>query len=139
MTTELWLDFLGVRLDSAKAEGQAFTINLVTPDNDEKFIVELSNATLTNIEGFQARDADLTITINRSELESTMMGSVSFDEQIASGKAKLEGNREVYENLKGMLVHFDLGFEILPGTGAADLAYEQKPFEAEEPADSAGG
>jgi alkyl sulfatase BDS1-like metallo-beta-lactamase superfamily hydrolase len=37
-------------------------------------VVELSNATLTNIEGFQAKDADLTITINRSDLEKTMIG-----------------------------------------------------------------
>jgi alkyl sulfatase BDS1-like metallo-beta-lactamase superfamily hydrolase len=52
MTTELWLDFLGIRLDSRKAEGHDFKINLVTPDTDEKFVVELSNANLTNIEGF---------------------------------------------------------------------------------------
>jgi alkyl sulfatase BDS1-like metallo-beta-lactamase superfamily hydrolase len=138
MTTELWLDFLGIRLDSKKAEGQAFKINLVTPDNDEKFIVELSNGTLTNIEGFQADDADLTITINRSDLEQTMMGTVTFDEQIKAGKAKLESNREPYEQSKTMLVHFELGFEMMPGTGAADLTPEEKPFQAEQPASSAG-
>jgi alkyl sulfatase BDS1-like metallo-beta-lactamase superfamily hydrolase len=139
MTTELWLDFLGVRLDSAKAGDQGFTINLITPDNDEKFVVELSNGTLTNIAGFQADDADLTITINRSDLEQTMMGAKSFDEQIKSGKAKLKGDREPYEQLKSMLVQFDLGFEIMPGTGARDLTPEKKPFEAEPPASSAGG
>jgi alkyl sulfatase BDS1-like metallo-beta-lactamase superfamily hydrolase len=140
MTTELWLDFLGIRLDSKKAEGKEFTINLITPDNDEKFIVELSNATLTNIQGFQAKDADLTITINRADLEDTMRGEVSFDKQIASGKAKLVGNREPYKQLKELLVHFDLGFEIMPGTapdtpGKADM----EVFEQEPPARSDGG
>jgi len=139
MTTELWLDFLGIRLDSKKAEGNEFTINLVTPDNGEKFVVELSNATLTNIKGFQADEADLTVTINRADLEKTMMGAVSFDEQIKTGKAKLKGNRDVYEQLKTMLVHFDLGFEIMPGTGAKDLTPEEKPFEQEQPADTSGG
>jgi alkyl sulfatase BDS1-like metallo-beta-lactamase superfamily hydrolase len=139
MSTELWLDFLGVRLDSDKAEGKAFKINLITPDNNEKFVVELSNGTLTNIAGFQAADADLTITINRTDLEKTMMGAMPFDEQINSGKAKLEGNREPYEQLKGMLVHFDVGFEMMPGTGGADLTPQQKPFEAEAPADTSGG
>jgi len=139
MTTELWLDFLGIRLDSKKAEGHEFTINLVTPDNGEKFVVELSNATLTNIKGFQADEADLTVTINRADLEKTMMGAVSFDEQIKTGKAKLKGNRDVYEQLKTMLVHFDLGFEIMPGTGAKDLTPEEKPFEQEQPADTSGG
>ena len=28
-----------------------------------------------------------------------------------------------------MLVHFDLGFEIMPGTGAKDLTPEEKPFQ----------
>ncbi len=139
MTTDLWLDFLAIRLDSAKAEGHEFKINLITPDNGEKFVVELSNATLTSIAGYQADDADLTITLNRSDLEKTMMGAVSFDDQISSGKAQLKGNRDVYEQFKQMLVHFDLGFEIMPGTGKADLTPEQKPFEQEEPASSAGG
>jgi alkyl sulfatase BDS1-like metallo-beta-lactamase superfamily hydrolase len=139
MTTEMWLDFLGIRLDSKKAEDKQFTINLVTPDNDEKFVVEMSNGTLTNIEGFQADDADLMITINRADLEQTMMGAVSFDDQIKEGKAKLKGNREVYEQLKTMLVHFDLGFEMMPGTGTKDLTPDQKPFEQEELGDTAGG
>jgi alkyl sulfatase BDS1-like metallo-beta-lactamase superfamily hydrolase len=138
MTTELWLDFLGIRLDSKKATGQEFKINLITPDNDEKFVVELSNGTLTNIAGFLADDADLTITINRSDLEQTMMGAKTFDEQISSGKAKFEGNREPYESLKTMLVQFDLGFEMMPGTGTRDLTPSKKPFEAEQPASSAG-
>ena len=139
MTTELWLDFLGVRLDSHKADIKNFKINLKTPDNGEQFVVELSNGTLTNIAGFQADDADLTVTINREDLVMTMMGAVSFDDQIKAGKATLEGNREVYEQLKTLLVHFDLGFEIMPGTGAQDLTPEQKPFQQEEPADTSGG
>jgi hypothetical protein len=38
-----------------------------------------------------------------------------------------------------MLVHFDLGFEIMPGTGAKDLTPEENPFEQEQPADTSGG
>jgi alkyl sulfatase BDS1-like metallo-beta-lactamase superfamily hydrolase len=133
MTTELWLDFMAIRLDSKKAEGVEFVINLITPDNTEEYVVELSNATLTNIKGFQAKDANLTITIDRADLVQTMMGEVSFDEQIKSGRAKLVGDSKPYEQLKTMLVQFDLGFEILPGTGAKDLTPENDPFEQESP------
>ena len=133
MTTGLWLDFLGIRLDSEKAEGVEFVINLVTPDNGEEYVVELSNATLTNIQGFQAKDPDLTVTIDRADLEKTMMGAVSFDEQIETGKARLVGDRKPYEQLKTMLVQFDLGFEILPGTGQKDLTPEKDAFAQEPP------
>jgi len=140
MDTGLWLDFLGVRLDSKKAEGHEFKINLVTPDNDEKFIVELSNATLTNIKGFQAADADLTITISRSDLVQIMMGAVSFDDQIKAGRAKLKGNRDVYEKLKPMLVHFTPDFEMMPGTRPVKAAEPaMKTFEQEPPGRTDGG
>ncbi len=139
MTTALWLDFLGVRLQSDKVAGKHFVINFATPDNEEKFVVELSNSALTNIKGHQAEKPDLTITINRADLETVMLGKATFDEQIASGKAKLEGNREPYDLLKNSLAQFDMGFEILPGTGAKDLTPERGPFEQPQPADSSGG
>ncbi|MGB5622564.1 MAG: alkyl sulfatase dimerization domain-containing protein [Gammaproteobacteria bacterium] len=132
MTTELWLDYMGIRMDSEKAEEMSFTINLVTPDNGEQFVVEMSNATLTNIVGFQADEADLTVTIDRADLEQVMMGAVTFDDQIDAGKASLEGNREVYEQLKSTLTQFELGFEMMPGTGGVDGDDEElAPFQQE--------
>ena len=78
MSTELWLNFLGISLDSRKVAGQKFTVNLVTPDNGEKFLVELSNSVLTNIKGQLAIRPDLTITVNRSDLERVMGGGGDF-------------------------------------------------------------
>jgi alkyl sulfatase BDS1-like metallo-beta-lactamase superfamily hydrolase len=134
MSTELFLDFVGIRMDSRKAEGMEFTVNLITPDNGEKFLIELSNATLNNIEGFLADDPDLTITINRSDLEMVMMGAKKMEAQIADGTAKVEGNTAILEQLASTLVVFDPRFEILPGTQAPateeDLNdYEYGPFE----------
>jgi alkyl sulfatase BDS1-like metallo-beta-lactamase superfamily hydrolase len=132
MTTGLFLDFVGIRMDARKAEGMEFKINFVTPDNDEEFVVEMSNGALTNIEGYQAADADLTITINRSDLETVMMGGAKLDDQIENGKAKLEGNRDVYEQLKSTLIQFELGFEMMPGTKKADDEEPaMNPFETE--------
>jgi alkyl sulfatase BDS1-like metallo-beta-lactamase superfamily hydrolase len=136
MSTDLWLDFLGIRLDSKKAEGIRFTINLVTPDNGEKYVVELSNSTLTNIKGFQATNPDLTITIDRSDLETVMAGQATLDDQIAAGKAKLVGDRKPFDQLKGILVRFTPDFEIMPGTKPAKPAAPpaMSPFEIERPA-----
>jgi len=135
MNTDLFLDFLAIRMDSRKAAGMEFTINLVTPDNGERFVVEMSNATLTSIEGFQADDADLTITIDRADLETVMMGAATFDQQIEAGKARLVGDRKPYEQLKSTLVQFELGFEMMPGTAAESGATPTlTPFEQVEPA-----
>ena len=141
MATELWLDFLAIRLDSKKAEGKHFVINLITPDNKEKYAVELSNATLTNIKGFLAKKPDLTITINRKDLVPVMMGQVSLDAQIKAGKAKLVGDHNAYKTLKTLLDQFSPDFEIMPGTKPAKAAKptpKRKIFEQEPLGQSAG-
>jgi alkyl sulfatase BDS1-like metallo-beta-lactamase superfamily hydrolase len=141
MSTELWLNFLAISMDSSKAEGMKFAINLVTPDNGEKFVVEMSNSTLTNIKGYQAKNPDLTITLNRSDLEEVMGGNAKFDSLISSGKAKLDGDRKAFDQLRSIMVRFTPDFEIMPGTSPAkaNVHSERDPFEAHPPADTTGG
>jgi alkyl sulfatase BDS1-like metallo-beta-lactamase superfamily hydrolase len=86
-STESFLSYLGIQMDSRKAEGMKFKINISTPDNGERFVVEMSNATLTTIAGYQAKDADLTITIDRRELEDVMIGTAKLTDKVAAGKA----------------------------------------------------
>lgn len=142
MPTENWLDFLGISIDPKKAEGLKFIINLVTPDNGEKFLVEMSNATLTNIKGIQAEKPDLTITLDRTELDKVMMGQNTFEELATLGKAKFEGDRKPFEQLKSILVVFTPDFEILPGTVTPQKpkSVNSNPFKLPDllPADEAG-
>jgi alkyl sulfatase BDS1-like metallo-beta-lactamase superfamily hydrolase len=140
MSTEMWLDFLGISMDPKKADGLRFTINLVTPDNGEKYLVELSNATLTNIEGQQAKNPDLTITVDRADLDSVMMGVSSFDDLIRAGKARFVGDRKALDQLRGLMVAFTPDFEILPGTAPKAASAVPKPFEMPDalPPETAG-
>lgn len=116
MSTELWLEYLGISLDGTKVGDNHFKFNLKTPDNGEQFVVELSNATLTNIKGEQAKDADLTITVNRSDLEAVMAHKTSFDQLVADGKAKFEGDRKPFELIMTAMTTFTPDFELVPGT-----------------------
>jgi alkyl sulfatase BDS1-like metallo-beta-lactamase superfamily hydrolase len=127
--TELMLDFFAIKMDSRKAEDMEFIINWIQPDNGEKFVVEMSNATLTNIKGYQADDPDLTITINRSDLEKVVAGEANFDEMVKNGTIKLDGNTEVLGQLKQTMVQFELGFEIMPGTKKVFQKPDMEPFE----------
>lgn len=132
MSTELFLNFLGIRMDSRKAEGMRFTLNLITPDNGEKFIVELENATLTNINGYLSSQPDLTLTINRSDLEQTMMGAKTLEAQIADGTAKVNGNAGILKQLASIMVEFDPRFEIMPGTKGKTVMAKEDPYEADD-------
>ncbi len=121
MSTELFLDYLAILMDSeaAEAAGLEFKINFVTPDRGEKFVLELSNATLTNIEGFTVADADLSITVDRDDLDGVMVGQATFQELVADGRATVEGNPAVLAQLMSTLVKFPADFEMLPGTKAS--------------------
>jgi alkyl sulfatase BDS1-like metallo-beta-lactamase superfamily hydrolase len=137
--TGQFLDLLGIRLDPERAQEASFVVNLATPDTGERFVIELSNGTLTNLEGFQAEDPDLTLTINRSDLERAMMGTAPLLTQIAAGTARLEGDPTILSTLADMLVHFTPDFSIMPGTvspasPAVDDAFAQEPL-----GDTAGG
>ncbi len=134
MTTEQWLDFLGISMDPKKSQGLQFKINFVTPDNGEKFAVELENATLTNIKGFQAPNPDLTITVNRADLNRVMMGVASFDQLATEGKAKFDGDRAIIHKLRDLMVTFTPDFEILPGTAPTQRQVPPgRPFVVQDP------
>ena len=100
-------------------------------DNGEKFAVELSNATFTNVEGFLHDDPDLSITINRSDLENIMMGAKSFAASIEDGTAQAEGNVDILAEIAQTLVTFEIGFEILPGTAGPAGEVDLNPYEFE--------
>jgi alkyl sulfatase BDS1-like metallo-beta-lactamase superfamily hydrolase len=132
MTTGQFLDFLAIRMDGRQTRGMQFAINLITPDNGEKYAIELINETLTNIEGFQVPDADLTLTINRSDLEQVMMGARDLMGMIQDGTAQVEGDPTILAKLGAAMVTFDPRFPIMPGTKLrSSQADESGDFEAE--------
>jgi alkyl sulfatase BDS1-like metallo-beta-lactamase superfamily hydrolase len=68
------------------------------------------------MKGFLAPDPDLTITVNRSDLNRVMMGLASFDQLADEGKARLKGDSAIIQTLRELMVPFTPDFEILPGT-----------------------
>ena len=72
----------------------------------------------SNIKGLLADKPDLTLTINRSDLEQTMMGAKTLEAQIAAGTAKVEGDAGILTKLASTMVEFDPRFEIMPDTKA---------------------
>ena len=140
MTTELWLNSLAISMDGKKAAGMNFVINLSTPDNGEKFVVEMSNSALTNIKGQQAANPTLAITINRSDLEQVMGGQTTFDQLLAQGKVQFDGDRKAFDQLKSTLTVFKPDFELMPGTKPkVDVPMKPRdPFEVQDLAVTGG-
>jgi alkyl sulfatase BDS1-like metallo-beta-lactamase superfamily hydrolase len=88
----------------------------VLPDIGEKYLVELRNATLTNIEGVQSPQPDLTLTLDRADLNRVMLGIASFDSLAQEGKARFDGDRTAIYQLRDLMVTFTPDFEFIPGS-----------------------
>jgi alkyl sulfatase BDS1-like metallo-beta-lactamase superfamily hydrolase len=107
---------MATRVDSAAADGNNYTLNFVTPDTNQQFVIEMSSGTLSNIEGYLSEVADAKITIDREDLEAVIMGQATLEEQLLAGSAIAEGNVQILQSLSSVLINFSPGFEILPGT-----------------------
>ena len=96
----------------------AYRADRITPDNGEKFLIDLENATLTNIQGFLADKPDLTLSLNRSGLEQTMMVAKTLEAQIKDGTAKVSGDAGSLKQFPSTRIDFDPRLNIMPDTKA---------------------
>ncbi len=113
MSTELIFDYLGVRLNSEKALNRSFSINMIFPDSNETFLLELKNSHLNNIAGVTNPKADLTVTINRSDLNMILLKQQSPAQLIKKGEMKMDGNGKLFGELLTMMDNFPFWFNIV--------------------------
>jgi alkyl sulfatase BDS1-like metallo-beta-lactamase superfamily hydrolase len=116
MTTEQWWDAVAIRVDSAAAEGLHFVMNFSTPDTGETFVIEMGNGTLSSLPNYVAKEADVSVAINRSDLETVIMGQNTLGSLLAKGVGQVSGDPTLLASLQAVLVAFDPMFEIIPGT-----------------------
>lgn len=116
MTTSQWWDSVATRVDSSRADGNDYVINFITPDTEQTFVVEMSGGTLSNIEGYLSNNPDATVTMDRTDLDAVIMGQATLAEQLQDGYGTLQGDASVLLSLASVLIDFQTGFEILPGT-----------------------
>ncbi len=120
LTTEMFFDYLAIRLDSSQVSDVEFVANVEHPDTGEKLVLELSNGTLTTQVGFAASDPTFSVAIDRADFEDVIVGNSTFDGLIEAGKGSIDGDASGLHALFGALIDFDLLFEMMPGTAAKE-------------------
>ena len=113
MDTGLLFDYLAVKVNAKRAESDAFKINFMFTDEGREYLVELSNATLTNIEGVTVQDADLSLTISRENWTLVILKQVALSDLLASGKASFAGDIRILNQLFSLMDEFPFWFNIV--------------------------
>lgn len=113
MSTDLFLDYWGVKLNGEKAANTTLILNFVFPDINEKYLVELNNGSLHHIKGYQSDKADATITLNRETLNQIILKQKTLDGTLKNSELKITGNQQALQQLLGLLDNFDFWFNIV--------------------------
>jgi alkyl sulfatase BDS1-like metallo-beta-lactamase superfamily hydrolase len=118
LSSDVFFDMLAIRLDPAKAAGQAMVVNWHFTDRDEKLALTLGHSTLTHRLGASSDHALTSVITTRATLDSLILGKLALAEALGSGAVKIEGDASQLAALLGMLDEpSPLMFDVLTAGG----------------------
>jgi len=119
LSTDVFFDMLAVRLDPAKAAGQAMVVNWHFTDRREKLALTLKHCTLSHRLGEWSDEAAAAVTTTRAILDAIVLGRTRIADALAAGSLKIEGDPSRLAALFAMLEGPPgLMFDVLtPGEG----------------------
>ena len=113
LNNEMFFDFLGVRLNAAKAEGKTMVINWSFTDSNQRIALNLDNSALTYVAGKQAPNADATVTLARGTFDAVTLQRTTFPDAVKAGLVKIDGDPRKLDELMSMLDTFKVMFEVV--------------------------
>jgi alkyl sulfatase BDS1-like metallo-beta-lactamase superfamily hydrolase len=113
MTPGMFFDYLGVRLDSAKAGDATAKLNIDLGDPDGQYLLELGNGVLNHTANVQADEADATVTLTRDTLNDIILKQTTLADAISSGDVDVSGDQAKLEEVISYLDTFEFWFNIV--------------------------
>jgi alkyl sulfatase BDS1-like metallo-beta-lactamase superfamily hydrolase len=113
VSTELLLDYMGVRLNGEKANGKTISINWTQPENGKEYALRLENSVLVYTKDEKLPNPDVTLRMSHDAFATVLMGGSSFDQETANGHAQIQGDGAKLTELMSMLDTFPKMFNIV--------------------------
>ncbi len=113
VSLDLAFDFLGVRLNAAKAEGKHIVINWTFSDLNQTYVMNLENSALTHTAGKLSDNADASITLTRAALDAITLKQRTFLGSVLTGDVWVGGNPLKLRELFGLLDDFSPDFDVV--------------------------
>ena len=113
MSNELLFDYIALRLDHTKTDGQKAAVQMVFTDVNETWALELSNSVLNNTKGRVLKNPDVTITLTRPAFLAMLLQGKKLPELVQAGMVKVEGNPQAFGAVVANIVEFPPLFNIV--------------------------
>jgi len=113
MSNELLFDYIALRLDHTKTDGQKAAVQMVFTDVNETWALELSNSVLNNTKGRVLEKPDVTLTLTRPAFLAMLLQGKKLPELVQAGMVKVEGNPQGFGAVVANIVEFPPLFNIV--------------------------
>ncbi|WP_166362220.1 alkyl/aryl-sulfatase [Pseudomonas akapageensis] len=112
MSPEMLFDYMAIRLNGERAAGKRLVLNFNFTDLNKSYALTLENAVLNHQHKADSQ-ADLNLTMSKATLDDIQLGKVSLEQAIASGNLKLDGRKEAFGELLGLMDKFNFWFNVV--------------------------
>jgi alkyl sulfatase BDS1-like metallo-beta-lactamase superfamily hydrolase len=113
VSIDLAFDFLGVRLNAAKAEGKHIVVNWTFTEPQQTFTMNLENSALTHVAGKLSDSADVSVSLNRATFDAISLKQRTFLGAVATGDLWVSGNPLKLRELFSLFDDFSPDFEVV--------------------------
>jgi len=108
MSLSQLLDYLAIRLNGTKADGEDFKMNLIINDTSDKALIQVKNSVLDFWLNESSKEANVTVHMPRKALEQ-----LALDPYVPPAEVITTGNSSVFERFIWMLDVFNPSFNIV--------------------------
>jgi len=113
LTPTLFFDYLGVRVDAAKAADQDLTINWRFTDLNEDYALTLRNGVLTHRDHTRHGQADVEVKMSKATLDRIALKQTGFLKEATVGDVEISGERVKFMRFMAGLDEPDGRFNIV--------------------------
>lgn len=113
MPIENFFDYLSIKLNGLKAAENPMGINFDIPDQNKKYYIQIKNGVLNYFVNKNKDAADLSITINRKDLDSLIIGKTTIDDLIKSNTLSIKGEKGSFQKFLSLFDKFNPWFNLV--------------------------
>jgi len=113
MPIDMYLDYMGIRLNSQKADGKNININLNLTDKKQQYAIRIVNSVLIYTPNRNIKNADATLNLTRATFDALTLKQKSVMQAIAEGDIKVEGSKDKLAEFMDLFDNFPPMFNIV--------------------------
>jgi alkyl sulfatase BDS1-like metallo-beta-lactamase superfamily hydrolase len=118
------LDYMGIRLNAAKAHGKKMGINLNFTDSKQHYALILEDSVLIYTPNKQVTYANASINLSRATLNAILLKQKTIEQAVQDGSIQIQGDKNQLSEFMALFDDFPLMFNIM--TPNTDSSYNSQ-------------